>query len=461
MTAHLLTAPAADTVTLTLLTKTGLDAWLAAASPADAAWVKRLGFKAAPGATVLVPGVDGRIARVLAGVGDRIDIWSLAGLPGTLPAGSYAIDTDLDAETATAVAMGWVLATYQFTRYKKSTKEFASLVLPAKADGAAVERFAKAAFMVRDLVNTPCEDMGPPQLADAARKLAEEFGATFDAIVGDDLLARNFPMIHAVGRAAARAPRLIDLRWGDASHPLVTLVGKGVCFDTGGLDIKPSAGMLMMKKDMGGGAHALGLARLIMEAKLPVRLRVLVPAVENSISGNAFRPMDVIPTRKGLTVEIGNTDAEGRLILCDALAEADAEQPALLLDFATLTGAARVALGPDLPALFSNNDALAADILAAGTAKDDPLWRLPLWQGYRSQLDSKIADLNNAPGGGMAGAITAALYLEQFVSKDTVWAHVDLFAWNQSTRPGRPEGGEAMTLRAMFEVIAKRFGSKQ
>lgn len=458
---HLLTAAAADTVPLTLVTKAGLDAWLAAASPADAAWVKRLGFKAAPGATAILPGADGQIARVLAGVADRIDIWSLAGLPGSLPAGSYAIEADLDADTATAVATGWVLATYQFTRYKKSTKEFASLVLPAKADAAAVERFAKAAFLVRDLVNTPCEDMGPPQLADAAQKLAAEFGATFSAIVGDDLLTQNYPMIHAVGRAAAREPRLIELRWGDAAHPLVTLVGKGVCFDTGGLDIKPSAGMLLMKKDMGGAAHALGLARLIMAAKLPVRLRVLVPAVENSIAGNAFRPMDIIPTRKGLTVEIGNTDAEGRLILCDALAEADSEKPALLLDFATLTGAARVALGPDLPALFSNNDGLASEILAAGTAKDDPLWRLPLWQGYRAQLDSKIADLNNAPGGGMAGAITAALYLEQFVSKDTVWAHVDLFSWNQSNRPGRPEGGEAMTLRAMFAVIANRFGSKQ
>ncbi|OYQ34624.1 leucyl aminopeptidase [Niveispirillum lacus] len=458
---HLLTAPTADTVRLTLLTKAGLDTWTAGANPAEAAWVKRLGFKAAPGATAILPGTEGQIARVLVGVADRLDIWSLAGLPGSLPAGSYVIDADLDAETATAVATGWVLATYQFTRYKRSNKEFASLVLPANADGAAVVRFAKAAFMVRDLVNTPCEDMGPAHLADAAEQLAAEFGATFTAIVGDDLLTQNYPMIHAVGRAAARAPRLIELRWGEASNPLVTLVGKGVCFDTGGLDIKPSAGMLLMKKDMGGAAHALGLARMIMAANLPVRLRVLVPAVENAIAGNAFRPMDILPTRKGLTVEIGNTDAEGRLILCDALAEADSEKPALLLDFATLTGAARVALGPDLPALFSNNDGLAAEILAAGIAKDDPLWRLPLWQGYRAQLDSKIADLNNAPGGGMAGAITAALYLEQFVSKDTVWAHVDLFSWNQSNRPGRPEGGEAMTLRAMFEVVATRFGSKQ
>lgn len=461
MTAYLLTAPVPDAVPVTLLRKADLDKWLAAAPTTMAAWVKRLGFTAAPGATALVADAAGGLARVLVGVADKIDIWTLAGLPGSLPAGVYALDGTLDADKATAVATGWVLATYQFTRYKKSTKDFASLVLPANADAAAVERFAKSAFLVRDLVNTPAEDMGPEQLADAAKALASEFGAQFSVIVGDDLLVQNYPTIHAVGRAATRAPRLIDLRWGDAAHPLVTLVGKGVCFDSGGLDIKPSSGMLMMKKDMGGAAHVLGLARLIMDARLPVRLRVLVPAVENAIAGNAFRPMDIITTRKGLTVEIGNTDAEGRLILCDALAEADGEKPVLLLDFATLTGAARVALGPDLPALFSNDDTLAGDILAAGTATDDPLWRLPLWQGYRPQLDSKIADLNNAPGGGMAGAITAALYLEQFVSKDTAWAHVDLFAWNQSNRPGRPEGGEAMTLRAFYKVIAQRFGSKQ
>jgi leucyl aminopeptidase len=455
----LLTAPAADTVPLTLLTKDALDGWLATATVAEANWVRRLGFKAAPGSTALIAGADGALVRVLVGVADKVDIWSLAGLPGSLPAGSYAIETALEPATATAVATGWALACYQFTRYKKSTKSFASLVLPANADLAAVQRFARSAYLVRDLVNTPCEDMGPPELAAAAESLAKEFGASFSVIVGDDLLAQNYPMIHAVGRAAEKAPRLIDIRWGDAAHPLVTLVGKGVCFDTGGLDIKPAASMLMMKKDMGGGAHALALARMVMDAGLPVRLRVLVPAVENAVAGNAFRPMDIIPTRKGLTVEIGNTDAEGRLILCDALAEADSEKPALLLDFATLTGAARVALGADLPALFSNDDALAAEIAAEATATNDPLWHLPLWQGYRPQLDSKIADLNNAPGGGMAGAITAALFLEQFVSKDTAWAHVDLYSWNASNRPGRPEGGEAMTLRAFFNVIAKRFPS--
>lgn len=459
MLACLLNAPAADTVPVTLLKKAELGNWLEGAPAAQAAWVRRLGFTAGAGATALIPGGDGTLARVLVGVGERIDIWSLAGLPGSLPSGSYRLDASLEPAVATAVATGWALACYQFTRYKPSTRGFASLVVPAEADHAAVERFATAAFMVRDLVNTPAEDMGPPELAAAAETLAAEYGAEINVIVGDDLLTQNYPMIHAVGRAAAKAPRLIDLRWGDAAHPRVTLVGKGVCFDTGGLDIKPAAGMLMMKKDMGGAAHALGLARLIMDAKLPVRLRVLVPAVENAVAGNAFRPMDIFPTRKGLTVEIGNTDAEGRLVLCDALTEADSEAPALLLDFATLTGAARVALGPELPALFTNDDALADAIQQAAAATNDPLWRLPLWPGYRSQLDSKIADLNNAPGGGMAGAITAALYLEQFISPGTVWAHVDLYAWNASAKPGRPEGGEAMTLRAFFQVIEKRFAN--
>lgn len=458
MLACLLDSPRADTVPVTPLRKAELEGWLETAPEAARAWVKSTGFTAAPGSHALVPGPDGKLGRVLAGVGDKLDLWSFAGLPGSLPAGSYRIDAELGAKAATAAAVGWALACYQFTRYKKPTKEFPALVLPAGADGAAADRTARSAYLVRDLVNTPCEDMGPPELAAAAVKLAEEFGARATVVSGQDLLAQNYPMVHAVGRAAAKAPCLIDIRWGEPGHPLVTLVGKGVCFDTGGLDIKGSANMLMMKKDMGGGAHALALARMVMDARLPVRLRVLVPAVENAISGNAFRPLDILPTRKGLTVEIGNTDAEGRLILCDALAEADSEKPALLLDFATLTGAARVALGVELPALFCNDEALAADILAASAEADDPMWRLPLWQGYRPQLDSKIADLNNAPSGGFAGAITAALFLEQFVSRDTPWAHVDLYSWNGSAKPGRPEGGEAMTLRAFFALIQRRFG---
>jgi len=455
----LLAAAAADTVPVHLIRKAELDGWLEAAPKAMAAWVRRVGFTAAPGSHALLPGADGALAGVLAGVPDDLDIWSLAGLPAALPAGSYAVATDLDAAAAGAVALGWALACYRFTRYKKAAKDLPALVCPKAADADQVEQTARAIYMVRDLVNTPAEDMGPPDLAKAAADLADAFGARIDVIAGDELLAKNYPMIHAVGRAASRKPCLIDLRWGNEAHPLVVLVGKGVCFDSGGLDIKPASAMLLMKKDMGGAANALGLARMVMAAGLPVRLRVLVPAVENAISGNAFRPGDILPTRKGLTVEIGNTDAEGRLVLCDALAEGDSDKPALMLDFATLTGAARVALGADLPALFANDESLAAELLAAGTAVTDPMWRLPLWQGYRAQLDSKVADLNNAPGGGMAGSITAALYLQQFVSPTTPWAHIDLYAWNQSNRPGRPEGGEAMTIRAVFEVLRRRFGT--
>lgn len=459
MLQHLRAKPTDDTVPLELIRKAELSAWLDGAEPAAAAWVRGTGFTAEPGAVALLPGEGGRLARALVGVPDRLDLWSLAGLPGSLPKGSYVLPDRLDGREATAAAIGWALGCYQFTRYRKSTKEFAHLVMPAGADRQAVERVVTATALVRDLVNTPAEDLGPPELAQAAEKLADEFGAKLKVIAGDDLLEKNYPMVHAVGRAAAKAPRLIDLRWGNKEHPLVCLVGKGVCFDSGGLDIKGSANMLLMKKDMGGAAHALGVARMIMMAGLPVRLRVLVPAVENAVSGNSFRPMDILPTRKGLTVEIGNTDAEGRLILCDALAEADSDRPALLIDFATLTGAARVALGPELPALFSNDDALAEELLAAGRETDDPLWRLPLWPGYRKMLDSRIADLNNAPSGGFAGAITAALFLERFVAAETPWAHIDLYAWNPSARPGRPEGGEAMTLRAVYALIERRFGT--
>ncbi|MDE1149312.1 MAG: leucyl aminopeptidase family protein [Azospirillaceae bacterium] len=452
---------AADTVTLIPVRKDGLDAWLEKAGAATAAWVRSVGFTAEPGTTSLLPSPEGRLDRVLVGVGESLDLWSFAGLPTTLPSdkgnASYALDDSLSPEQATAAASGWALASYRFTRYRKPTKELPRLVLPAGADAAAIDSLARAVYLVRDLINTPAEDLGPSDLAKAAQDLGAEFGAAVSVIAGDDLLAANYPTVHAVGRAAAKAPCLIDLTWGDATHPLVCLVGKGVCFDSGGLDIKPAAGMLLMKKDMGGAAHVLGLARLVMAAKLPVRLRVLVPAVENAIAGNAFRPMDIITTRKGLTVEIGNTDAEGRLILCDALAEADSAKPALILDFATLTGAARIALGTDLPALFANDDQLADDILAGAKETGDPLWRLPLWQGYAKQLDSKIADLNNAPGGGYGGAITAALYLERFVSKGTPWAHIDLMAWNTASRPGRPEGGEAMGLRACFAMLSRRY----
>ncbi|MGH6959389.1 MAG: leucyl aminopeptidase family protein, partial [Dongiaceae bacterium] len=319
----------------------------------------------------------------------------------------------------------------------------------------AVERTARAVFLVRDLVNTPAEDMGPAELAAAAEGVARAAGARLKVVVGDALLKANYPMVHAVGRASARAPRLIDLRWGDRG-PRIALVGKGVCFDSGGLDLKPSSNMLLMKKDMGGAAHVLALAQMIMATGLPVRLRVLVPAVENSVSGNAFRPLDVLRSRKGLTVEVGNTDAEGRLILADALAEACTEKPDLLVDCATLTGAARVALGTDLPALFANDDATAEALLRHGQAEDDPLWRLPLHRPYRKQLDSKVADINNVSAGAYGGAITAALFLAEFVEPAVPWVHIDMMAWNVSARPGRPEGGEAVALRALYALIAER-----
>ncbi len=459
MLATLLAVDGPDTVALTPVTKAGLADWLAGQSPAVASWVKAVGFTGEAGSTVFLPGPDGAVAHVLAGVSAVDDLWAFAGLPASLPAGSYRIDAALDERAATRAALGWALGSYRFSRYKKPPeKGFANLVWPAEADHGEVERAATATWMVRDLVNTPACDMGPAELAQAAQDLAAEFDAAVEVIVGQDLLDRDYPAIHAVGRASPRAPRLIDLRWGNPEHPKVTIVGKGVCFDTGGLDLKPSSAMLIMKKDMGGAAHALALGRMIMMAGLPVRLRVLVPAVENVVSGDSFKPQDVLKTRKGLTVEVGNTDAEGRLILCDALAEADSEKPELLIDFATLTGAARVALGPDLPALMCNDDALANDLTEAGSAVDDPMWRLPLWAPYRKGLDSKVADINNVTTNGFAGAITAGLFLQEFVSKGTPWAHLDTYAWNGTNRPGRPEGGEALGLRAAYAVIAKRFG---
>jgi leucyl aminopeptidase len=437
---------------VTPLSEKRLPAWLKDQPAQVQAWVKTAEFKAKPGSICLLPDGRGQPARVLVGVEDGIDRWSLGVLPGALPQGTYRLDGEASAAEATAHAFAWAMGCYRFGRYKSDAKEFARLIWPKAADRAAVEGLVRAIALTRDLINTPAEDMGPPELAEAARKVAQEFKAKFVVTVGDDLLKQNYPTIHAVGRAAAKAPRLIDIRWG-SSGPKLTLVGKGVCFDTGGLDLKTAGYMLMMKKDMGGGALMLGLARAIMAAKLPVQLRVLVPAVENSVSGNAIRPLDVVKTRKGITVEIGNTDAEGRLILCDALAEADSEQPDLIIDAATLTGAARVALGPDLPALFANDDETAAALLRHGKLEGDPLWQLPLWKGYRRMLDSKVADINNVSDGGFAGAITAALYLAEFVSPATKWMHIDTFGWNPRSQPGRPEGGEALALRALFAFI--------
>jgi len=422
-----------------------------------AAWFAASGFKAKPGSVLLLPGADGEaVGGALVGVEGDDDMWSWGGAAAALPPGRYYLDPGLKGPQATRVALGWALGSYRFSRYKSGVRAAPQLVWPSGADRAAATAAADATWLARDLINTPAADMGPEELTEAASALAKQFKAKHAVIVGDGLLERNLPAIHAVGRAADRAPRLIDLAWGDKSAPKVTLVGKGVCFDTGGLDLKSGRAMGLMKKDMGGGAVALGLAHMIMAAGLKVRLRVLIPAVENSVSGNAMRPRDVLRTRKGLTVEVGNTDAEGRLVLADALALATEENPALLIDFATLTGAARSAVGTEIAALFTPDDALADALCRHGVAEADPVWRLPLWRPYRRLIDSPVADINNSGDSPYAGAITAALFLSEFVGKGVPWAHFDIMAWNVGTRPGRPEGGEAMAMRAAFAAIRER-----
>jgi leucyl aminopeptidase len=448
-----------DAVPITVLPKHKLSNWLATATGREQNWVQSTGFAADAGKHALVPGEDGRLGRVLVGLGaepNGVTMWALAGLPDTLPEGSYRLDPLLDGADPTRLALGWALATYCFARYHTYPARGATLVWPHGCDRGRVERLGDAIFLARDLANTPAGDLGPEDLAQAAVRVSDAAGACHRVTVGDDLLVENYPTIHAVGRASARAPRLVDIVWGDPAAPKVTLVGKGVCFDTGGLDLKSASGMRLMKKDMAGAAIVLGLAQAIMDAKLPVRLRVLLPCVENSVSGNAIRPLDVVRTRKGLTVEIGNTDAEGRLILCDALAEASSEAPTLLVDVATLTGAARVALGPELAALFCNDDGLANALLGAALAEEDPMWRMPLWRPYRKMIDSKVADVNNVSESPHAGAITAALYLQEFVEPGIEWAHFDVMAWNPQSRPGRPEGAEATALRALYAYIAQR-----
>ena len=434
------------------------NAWLERQDESLRRWLAATGFRAKPGSFNLIAGADGQLQKVVAGIASADDLWALGGLPAGLPEGNYALDTAVEPRQRERLTLGWALGAYQFTRYKAPKRAMARLALDPAGDAGCIQRQVEAVALARDLINTPAEEMMPEHLAEAIQALGREFGATVEQIVGDDLLARNFPAIHAVGRASAHPPRLLDLRWGDPAHPRITLVGKGVCFDSGGLDLKPASAMRLMKKDMGGAATALGLARLIMSNGLPVRLRVLIAAVENAVAGNAFRPGDILHSRQGLTIEIHNTDAEGRLILCDALAEAGSEQPAVLLDFATLTGAARVALGTAMPALFCNDETLAAGLLAAAEREQDPFWRLPLHQPYREMLDSKIADIANASESSYAGAITAALFLKEFVAPGIPWAHFDLMAWNLKTQPGRPEGGEAMALRAVFGWLGERYG---
>jgi leucyl aminopeptidase len=416
------------------------------------------GFRPAAGQFLLLPDEKGGTLGALFG-GDapvkNPDPFAAGKLAGLLPEGVWRFEkVPHDARLA---ALAFALGAYRFSRYRTNEQKKIQLALPEGVDGAELSRIVEAVFLARDLINTPTNDMGPADLEEAAKKLAARFGAKFSSIVGGDLLKQNFPLIHAVGRAGDQDPRLIDLRWGDPKHPKVTLVGKGVCFDTGGLDIKPSSGMLLMKKDMGGAAAALALAQMVMDAKLPVALRVLIPAVENSISDEAFRPGDIYKSRKGITVEIGNTDAEGRLILADALALADEESPELMIDFATLTGAARVALGPELPPAYTDDDKFAADFARHAQAENDPVWRMPLWKPYGAMLDSKIADINNVSSGGFAGSITAALFLQRFVERAKTWMHLDIFAWNPAAKPGRPEGGEAMTVRALYALLKERY----
>jgi leucyl aminopeptidase len=434
-----------------------LKKWLAARPKREAAFLSGTGFAAKDGELRLVPNAQGAVALAVLGLGKGEDRLALANFSESLPAGLYRFAEVPQSHAGAMGALAWALGTYQFGRYKKTKPKGARLVLPEGVDAAEIARIAEAVFLARDLINTPPNDMGPEELAAAARDLAKKHGAKFSAIVGEALVKQNYPLVHAVGQGSARAPRLIDIGWGRAGAPKVTLVGKGVCFDTGGYDLKPSSGMLSMKKDMGGAATVLAVAGMVMGAKLDVRLRVLIPAVENSVSGRAYRPSDVFKSRKGLTVEIGNTDAEGRLVLADALAEADGEEPELLVDIATLTGAARVATGFELPPFFTDDETLAADLARHSRETQDPMWRLPLWRGYESALSSDVADLNNNPNYGYAGAITAALFLNRFVAKAKSWVHLDIAAWSDRPKPGRRKGAEANTARAIYALLKERY----
>jgi leucyl aminopeptidase len=442
---------------ITLVDAAGFDRFLTGLSELGRTAVAAAGFRGRADTALFLPGGNWRDWSVAVGLGDRSTAgrWALAAAANHLPEGRYRVEGSLPAQAL----HGWLMAQHRFTRYKKPDDSRGPRQLlvqdPAAIDRALAE--ADAAAHLRDMIDTPAEDMGPGEIEAAVRALAETVGGKVQVVAGEALLDQNFPAIHAVGRASPRRPRILSMDWGEPQNPLVAIVGKGVCFDTGGLNLKPGNSMALMKKDMGGAAHAIALAKLVIARRLKVRLKLIVAAVDNAVSGDAIRPGDVISTRKGLSIEIGNTDAEGRLILADALALAAEAQPVLILDFATLTGAARVALGPDLPALFANDDALADGLLAAGAAADDPVWRLPLWQPYHRLFRSDIADLNNNADGGFGGAIVGALFLERFVPKGTPWAHVDTYAWNGTSRPGRPKGGAALSLFAALGALESRF----
>ena len=451
--------PKAATTPIHLLHGKNLGAWIKTQPASTKQWLEANGFKGDGGTYCLLPDKEGNIAGVACGVNEALDVWSIAHLVAILPAKTYHLEGKYTTEQATQLALGWALASYRFTRYKKQSKPLPALVAPKGCDVDYVRSMSGSMFWARDLINTPANDMHPQALAAEAATWAKKHKANVTVIKGEALLKENYPMVYAVGKAATVPPHLVDIKFARKGAPKITLVGKGVCFDSGGLDIKSTGNMKMMKKDMGGAACVLALAKTIIEMKLKVQLRVILPIVENAIAGNAMRPLDIVPTRKGITVEIGNTDAEGRLILCDALFEADSEKPDLLIDCATLTGAARAALGTEIPAFFTNDDKLAGEIAAMSVSQFDPLWRLPLWKNYRKQLDTANADLSNDPDSAYGGAITAALYLQEFVSITTSWLHIDMMAWNVSTKPGRPQGGEAMAIRTLYALLRKRYGT--
>jgi leucyl aminopeptidase len=454
-----------SSVPLWLLYENEIDAWRATQTAEVAQWLALQNFKGEKHRVLLLPDSAGGLAAAVGGLGRRhgeLSLWHAAGIAERLPPRRFRLVQEFTPQEATQLCLGFAYGVYRFDRYRSAKSDAPSLEAPPNADVRFIALAAESSRMARDWINTPAGDLGPVELALAARRLAERHQAGFQEWVGEGLLAANFPAIHAVGRASSAAPRLVELRWTprtDETLPRLTLVGKGVCFDSGGLDIKSGSSMALMKKDMGGAAVALALGNMLMGARIRAELRILVPAVENAISGNAYRPGDVLCTRKGLTVEVGNTDAEGRLVLCDALALADAEQPDLIIDFATLTGAARVALGPELPALFGNDDALVQELARVSAVEHDPLWPMPLWQSYEDELASKIADLNNVAASSFAGAIFGALFLKRFVSDSTRWLHIDLYAWNPKDRPGRSVGAEAQGLRGVYRYLVKRYGT--
>jgi leucyl aminopeptidase len=462
---HDSTGASAPSLPLWLVTEGTLQGWLAAQPRETAAWVNANGFLAEKQRVLALPAADGGVAGAVVGLGslgalNDLRLWHAAGLTDRLPPATYRLAVPLAPAAATQFALGWLIGAYRFTRYRAAPGAGrATLVAPEGADITYAEAAASACSLARDLVNTPPNDFGPAELAQAAANLTQRFGGTLEVLTGEELRAANFPLVYAVGAGSPREPRLIDLRWGKPGGLRVTLVGKGVCFDSGGLDIKPASGMLLMKKDMGGAAAALGVAQLLMQLDAPVQLRVLIPAVENSVDGHSYRPGDVIKSRKGLTIEIGNTDAEGRLVLADALAEADDEKPDLLIDLATLTGAARVALGPELPAAYSTDASLLASFREIGDEEMDPVWPMPLWSGYDDEFPSKVADIGNVSPGGFAGSPIAALFLKRFVTTPR-WLHVDLFAWNPKERPGRPVGAEAQCVRSVYRLIRAVAGAR-